>query len=617
VTKLIRESKSHHFTALVNNATDQKDLFDLASKLLHKGKCTKLPSSASDSKLADKFSTFFAKKIADIRKKINDQQASLQVPMEYLPKCANSLSTFRPATDLDIEKLIKRSPAKSCHLDPIPTWLVKDCVDVLTPAVTTIVNQSISSNIMPDLFKTAHITPLLKKPHLPSESFKNYRPVSGLPFISKIIEKHVDGQMTDHDDMHHLTETFQSAYTKFSSTESALLRVQNDLLNAIDTRGAALLILLDLSAAFDTIDHQMLLDRLEYGFGLTDGALNWMRSYLTGRTQSVVVNGTVSTPQVLHYGFPQGSVLGPKNFKRYSRPIGKIARKHELSFHLYADDTQLYVTFNPSNPLDQEHAIVKIQNCIGEIKDWMTSNFLKLNDDKTEIVIITNKKDTSAFLTEITVGDASLEASKCAKNLGVIFDSEMKMVQQITATCKRAFCEIRNIGRIRSFLNDKAAASLVHAFVSSKLDYCNGLLYGLPKKQLNKLQRVQNCAARVVSRRKKHDHITPVLASLHWLPIPQRIDYKLLLITFKALNGLAPEYLSELLHWHVSPRTLRSSDKKLLAIPKTNLKTYGDRTFAKAAPTLWNKLPLEMRQISDINEFKIELKTHLYKVAYG
>ena len=191
------------------------------------------------------------------------------------------------------------------------------------------------------------------------------------------------------------------------------------------------------------------------------------------------------------------------------------------------------------------------------------------------------------------------------------------MHEHVHSVCKRAFFEIRNIGRIRQFLDDKAAATLVHAFVSSKLDYCNALLYGLPKKQLDKLQRVLNCAARVVCKVPKHEHITPILASLHWLPVPQRVEYKLMLITFKALNGMAPAYLKELLHWYRAPRSLRSNALARLVEPKTRLKYYGDRAFVKAAPCLWNALPLNLRQMSDLDEFKVALKTHLYRVAYG
>ncbi len=246
----------------------------------------------------------------------------------------------------------------------------------------------------------------------------------------------------------------------------------------------------------------------------------------------------------------------------------------------------------------------------------MTANFLKLNEDKTEIIIVSNRKDVLEQIPSIKVVNSDISPSSSVKDLGVFFDTAMSMNSHINAVCKRAFCEIRNIGRIRSLLDNKTAETLVHSFVSSKLDYCNSLLYGLPKKQHDKLQRVLNCAARVVSRVKKHDHITPVLASLHWLPIPQRIEFKLLIITFKALHGLAPAYLTELIKWHQAPRSLRSNSQLLLEVPRTKLKFYGYRAFVKAAPILWNSLPLHLRQITELDLFKRTLKTHLFKVAF-
>ena len=428
------------------------------------------------------------------------------------------------------------------------------------------------------------------------------------------MEKHVDGQMTQHDKTHDLAEMFQSAYTECCSTETALLRVQNDLLMSLDTKGAALLVLLDLSAAFDTIDHAILLQRLEHAHGLKDTALAWMKSYLSDRQQSVVINGTISAPKALEYGFPQGSVLGPRNWKRYSAPIGAIARKHNLSFHLYADDTQLYVTFSPKDKSDMEAAIAKVEGCITDIKGWMSSNFLKLNDEKTEILILTKKNIDNA--PGIKIGNAVIPASASAKNLGVVFNKTLNMEAQINAVCKRAFWEIRKIGRIRPYLDDKSTAALVHSFVSSRLDYCNSLYHGLPKKQLNKLQRVLNCAARIVGKVKKCEHITPTLARLHWLPIPQRIVYKVILLTFKALHGLAPEYLAELISVYKPTRALRSVDQELLSVPSTKLKSFGDRAFIKAAPSLWNNLPHHVRTITDIVSFKTALKTHLYRDAF-
>ena len=220
-------------------------------------------------------------------------------------------------------------------------------------------------------------------------------------------------------------------------------------------------------------------------------------------------------------------------------------------------------------------------------------------------------------LQTIDIANSPITPSVAVKNLGVMFDCSLAMDKHITAMCKKAFFEIHNISRVRKYLTVDATKSLVHSYVMSKLDYCNALLYNLPKYQLDKLQRLMNCAARLISRTEKSEHITPILQSLHWLPFPERIIFKLCLLTFKCLHGKAPSYLTDLLKIHQSSRTLRSNDQMLLDSQRTRLKQYGDRAFVKAAPTLWNKLPLDLRMCADLTLFKMGLKTFLFKQAYN
>ena len=186
------------------------------------------------------------------------------------------------------------------------------------------------SGSVPKDFKSARIRPLLKKSGLDQDLLKNYRPVSNLPFISKVLEKVVDKRLQRHLSENKLHEGFQSAYRRFHSTESALLKVQNAILQSLDNNCATVLVLLDLSAAFDTIDHQTLLHRLENLFGIKDKPLKWMLSYLSDRFQTVCVNGQLSTPVHMTYSVPQGSVLGPKNYIMYTKPVGNICRRHGL-----------------------------------------------------------------------------------------------------------------------------------------------------------------------------------------------------------------------------------------------------------------------------------------------
>ena len=208
------------------------------------------------------------------------------------------------------------------------------------------------------------------------------------------------------------------------------------------------------------------------------------------------------------------------------------------------------------------------------------------------------------------VNDVPVIPSKNVRNLGVIFDSRLTMEPQINSMCHRAYYHLHRISRIRKFLSDSAAAQLVHAFVTSTLDYGNSLLVGLPSKRLDKLQAVQNMAARLIARRRKYDHISDVLINLHWLPVSSRITFKIATQTNRCINNCAPVYLSEL----ISRRKFRSSLD--LILPKTKLVNYGDRSFAKMAPKIWNSIPLPIRSANSLSQFRSMLKTYLFKLEY-
>ena len=246
----------------------------------------------------------------------------------------------------------------------------------------------------------------------------------------------------------------------------------------------------------------------------------------------------------------------------------------------------------------------------------MVSNGLKLNHDKTELVLISSKFRCRPPLEFIQVVDEKIQLKPSARNLGVIIDQCLDLTDHVNKICVSCQYHLRNIAKIRKYLSEDTSQILVHAFISSKLDNCNSLLYGLPKHLLNRLRLIQNTAARIVTLSKRFDHITPILFKLHWLPLGYRIHFKILLLVYKCLNGLAPTYLSELLRYTNGPRLLRSSSQNFLAVPRTRLKTYGDRAFSAAAPRLWNQLPPELRGVTSVDQFRTQLKTYLFKLAY-
>lgn len=368
-----------------------------------------------------------------------------------------------------------------------------------------------------------------------------------------------------------------------------------------------------LRAAFDTVDHSLLLNRLENVFGLTDIVLHWFKSFLSDRKQFVSLGGCKSKAGTVQFGVPQGSVLSPLLFSMYIFPLGQLLRSLGLNYHFYADDTQIYIHSKPADTT----AITFLEHSISKIKMWMSQNFLCLNSDKTEVMLIGSPQQIrKAGDITLMVDGSALEFQTKLKNLGVIFDATLTFDPHVQNMVKVSFFHLRNIARLRPMLSFSVAEKLINSFVFSRIDYCNALLAGVSKSTLSKLQYVQNSAARILTKTRQGEHITPILESLHWLPVRYRVDFKILMLTYKALNGLAPQYLSELLTAYAPRRNLRSSDSGFLMVPSTRMRSMGDRAFVSFAPRLWNTLPIEIRQADSLSTFKSTLKTYFFRLAY-
>lgn len=611
---LLDEAKTSHYKSIIDNCS-RNQLYKITDNFFILNN-NNVSMDGSIEHLVEKFNDFFIQKIVNIRNELSEVMPQpradiLDASRPSSPRC--QFSAFEAVSCSTLHDLILSLPSKSCSLDSIPTHVFKQLVDTLCPTLNRVVNLSLSSGEFPSAFKLSLVRPLLKKPNLDPAVFKHYRPVSNIPFVSKVLEKVVADQTLGYLESNHLLPHMQSAYRKNHSTETALIKVVNDILVSVDNNSDVLLILLDLSAAFDTIDHSFLLARLSSYFGFSGNVLHWYQSYLTGRHQSVMIDGTISSERRVVYGVPQGSVLGPLLFVLYLAPLQEVILRHNLHCMFYADDTQLYISIDRDDP---NLSLDSIRLCVNDVILWLRNNLLACNPDKTEIILFSSRFTSGVVVESFAVENFHIQVSNSVSNLGVVLDKYLSFSKQINHICRKATLAMKYISRIRKYLSKDNLTRLVNTMVISHLDHCNGILYGLPEKEIFKLQRVQNCAARLITGTGRYEHITPVLKDLHWLPVRSRLTFKILLTTYKILYGLAPFYMSSLLSVRQSVRSLRSSNKSLLSIPSVKTKSYGQRAFSYCAPLLWNGLPEVIKCSPTLYSFKSALKTHLFRQCY-
>ena len=382
-----------------------------------------------------------------------------------------------------------------------------------------------------------------------------------------------------------------------------------------------MMVSLDFSSAFDCVVHSKLLNRLQDEFGVSGRCLDWLRSYLEDRSQYASMKEQ-SEITSLKTGVPQGSVLGPLLFSVYTSPLSRLIASNDLSCHSYADDTTIYFCLKG----DMTQKLNVLNKCTSEVKTWLMFQGLLLNSSKSELMVTGTTSQVKHFSEAhevVSIADSPIVPSSTLRLLGGTFDPNFNFNAHVNNICTSVNIQLRALKHIRKSLDQATANTGATCIIGSRLDYCNSLLAGISNYNLKRLQRLQTHAAKIVLNDYKTAH-NRLLSDLHWLPVAQRIDYKISLLTFKAIVAGEPKYISDMLHSYNPARSLRSSRQFLLDQPLSKSALH-DRAFSILGPKTFNKLPLDVRRLAFANSvengqtsfstFKKQLKTCLFSAA--
>ena len=564
-----------------------------------------LPSYSCPIKLANEFNQFFSYKVRNIVMKLPVVSSDL-----HIESTRKSLwSEFCPITPQQLHDVCNDLSNSVSPVDIVPAIYLKKLIGWNVEFFTDLINCVLTSGVFPNILKTGVIRPLLK-PGLDKDVMNSYRPITNLPSLSKVIEKQVLEQLNEHLTKNNLWPKYQSAYRKGYSTETGLLYCSHKIYSKIDSGKSLYVISLDFSAAFDTIDHQLLLTILEQKLGLTGTVKQLFESYLKSREVQVMVDGKFSDKVPVETGVPQGSVIGPILFSLYLLPLFDVLNENNIPYHFYADDSQLFIEITSQK--DNFLFLEKIEELCSQLH-------LSLNKKKT-IINFFGRRLKDFIVKSINAFGEEISLTTVCKILGVLFDYNMTFEKQVNKICKLCYLELRKMYTLKRFLDLERKKTFVTSFILSRLDYCNSLFLTLKRNLITKLQRVQNAAARFVlgvRRSFTKSGFTSsrgLLKKLHWLPIEQRIKFKACCIMFRVFhNWNCPDYLLELFTKNIA--SVNPSRRKKFVVPKCRTE-LGKRSFSYQGAVLWNSLPSFVTDVSEFADFKRNLKTFFFCQAF-
>lgn len=597
--RVCRDAQRRHIHESVENEDPAKVWKFLRSLGVGKSRQNSTPNNLDIDSLNKHFSS--SSNIMDLDKNITLQRLSTISTPDHQPFFFSQFSAC------DVKRSILSITSNAVGTDGISRNMIVPILDIILPILCHILNNSISNATVPSIWKEAQIIPIPKK--LNPQSFSEYRPISILPFLSKVLERLVHQQLHSFLIRHQLLNPFQSGFRPGHSTTTALVKITEDIRFGMENRELTLLTLLDFSNAFNTVDFDVLLALLR-SINISPTAIDWFRSYLSGRRQRICLDESVSSWCDITVGVPQGGVLSPLLFAIF---INSISQRLSSSYHLYADDLQIYSQAPLSRLVE---AINMVNNDLCYISDWSKSYGLQVNPLKTQVIILGSSRTICNIdwdsLPNIFFEGVKIPYSKTVKNLGIIFDECLTWIPQLEIVSRKTFAAAGSLRRLRNFLPTATKVALAQSLLLPILDYADACYLDLTEDQLNKLERLQNFSIRFIFGLRKYDHVSEFRTKLKWLPIRHRRNAHILSLLYNILfNPSSPQYLKERFEYLSASNSLclRSSENLMLKFPPHTTSFY-DRSFSVEAVRLWNALPLDTKRAPSLNVFKDKVKDH-------
>lgn len=548
---------------------------------------------------------------------INDYFVNASKPMPSYVK-RNTLQTlatnapalrdkfyFRNVDHHEVGKIVLSLKSNANGSDGITAKQLKFILPFALPALTHLINFSLTTGTFPQAWKLAHVRPLPKSEQTSASC--NYRPISILPTLSKVLEKIVRKQIVKYLTDSDLLNNLQSGFREGRSTQTALLKVTEDIRKALDDGHITVLTLLDFSKAFDSVDYDILIAKCKH-LSFSDSTISWIASYLHNRQQIVVVDDLCSNPNPVHQGVPQGSVLGPLFFLIYVNDLSRELK--ECSHHMYADDLQIYISGKPSQVAI---LINKLNNELSSVVKWSIRNGFNLNPTKSQTIIIgssqMHKKLECSSVPDVLIDNVAVPRHSQVKNLGLIFDDHLSWEYQIRNVCRKVYASLQSLRCIDKCLPTNTKEMLVKTLLCPHFDYGDIVYNNLKDSLAQTLQRAQNACIRFIYNIRKYDHISGVYKDHKILTLKNRRLYHSLCLLFKMLKTGSPSYLTK---YFVHLKSSRFQKSQLLCIPKSKTNYY-NKSFAITVAREWNKLPSNIKNCTSLTSFKKHLNRFLTK----